>query len=599
MTDHPHQPFELAPLLREQLLEHLAFLYGEERGQRTLVRLERILEQHVRKRAVAALPHRPALSERLTQGDALLITYGDQVQEPGVAPLRTLAEFLERHLTGLISGVHILPFYPSTSDDGFSVVDYTQVDPALGTWDDVEQIGRHFRLMFDAVINHISASSAWFQGFLRDEAPYTDYFIVVDPATDLSLVTRPRALPLLTPFETPSGTKYVWTTFSADQIDLNYANPEVLLAIIEVLLTYVEHDAEFIRLDAIAYLWKEIGTRCIHLPQTHRVVQLVRSVLDAVASEVLLITETNVPHQDNISYFGDGMNEAQLVYQFPLAPLVLNAFATGSARHLTRWAAGLEPGSEGTTFFNFLASHDGIGVMPALGILSQAEIDQLVERTLAHGGHASYKNNPDGTQSVYELNITFFDAISDPQADEPHSLKIDRFIASQAIMLALAGLPGIYVHSLVGSHNDHAGVAETGRYRSINRQKWQRAEIEARLSDPGSHEAQVLERYARLLRVHAGEPAFHPIAPQVIVEENDGLFVVARGEIGSQVLCVHNVSNTTQHLEIPATIWGASTTLLRDLVSGEKVELPTLVHEAASKLRLEVRPYQVLWLRAE
>lgn len=597
MTDQHMKTFSLSPMLRDQLLEHLTFLYGPERAHDLLPQLQHRLDQHIKTRVVAALPHRPALSERLTQADAILITYGDQVREPEVAPLRTLATILEQYFTGLVSAVHLLPFYPSTSDDGFAVVDYRQVDPDLGTWEDVARIGQRFRLMFDAVINHVSASSAWFQAFLRDEAPYTDYFLVVDPTTDLSQVTRPRALPLLTPVTTPTGIKHVWTTFSADQIDLNFANPEVLLTIIEVLLFYAKQGAEFIRLDAVAYLWKQIGTRCIHLPQTHRVVQLFRSVLDAVASEVMLITETNVPHQDNIRYFGDGTNEAQLVYQFPLAPLVLHAFATGDAHHLTGWAANLEPCSEGTTFFNFLASHDGIGVMPVLGILSQADIDRLVARTLAHGGQVSYKNNADGTQSVYELNITFFDALSNPHADEPSSLQIDRFISSQAIMLALAGVPGIYIHSLVGSHNDYAGMATTGRLRSINRQKWQRAELEALLSDPHSHATRVLQRYARLLRVRAAHPAFHPLSPQVIIEANPALFVVLRGEIGNQVLCVQNVSQAPQLLEVPATIWGMSTRSLLDMISGNVVELA--VRSADGVLRLEVQPYQVLWLHPQ
>src|SRR5690606_35016656 len=108
---------------------------------------------------------------------------------------------------------------------------------------------------------------------------------------------------------------------SADQVDLNFKNPAVLLATTRALLFYVEHGAKFIRLDAIAYLWKEIGTPCIHLPQTHQVIQLMRAVLDEVAPDVRLITETNVPHPDNISYFGAGTNEAQLVYNFALPPL--------------------------------------------------------------------------------------------------------------------------------------------------------------------------------------------------------------------------------------------------------------------------------------
>lgn len=588
----PSSAPELPAALRARLHEHLAFIYGAERAGAIYADLAALMQRYQTSFAAAALPHRPPLAERLTQADAVLITYGDQVAAPDETPLHTLATALERYFSGLVTSIHILPFYPYTSDDGFSVVDYKAVDPALGTWEDITRLGQRFRLMFDAVINHISASSAWFQGFLRDEAPYRDYFIVVDPATDLSQVTRPRALPLLTPVETPRGTKHVWTTFSADQIDINYANPEVLLAVIDVLLFYVQQGAEIIRLDAIGYLWKEIGTRCIHLPQTHRVIQLWRDVLDAVAPTTLLITETNVPHRDNISYFGDGSNEAQLVYQFPLAPLVLNAFVAGNAQHLTRWASELEPTSTGTTFFNFLASHDGIGVMPAQGYLSPAEIDQLVQQTLAHGGHVSFKNNPDGSQSPYELNITFFDVLSNPQTSEPEELRIDRFIASQAIMLALAGLPGIYIHSMFGSPNDQAGVAATGRNRSINRHKWSQAELEALLADSNGRAAQVLARYAHLLRVRAAEAAFHPLAPQTIVQTNPALFTLLRGELGNQLLCVHNVSDQPQQLTVATTVWGADLRKLRNVVDGT-----TIAVKPAAELDITVAPYQILWVR--
>ncbi len=413
---------------------------------------------------------------------SILITYGDQLHDADQPPLRTLAEFCDTHLRGVVDGIHLLPFYPYSSDDGFSVIDYKQVNPALGTWDDVARVGQHFHLMFDGVINHISAQSEWFKAFLRDDPKYRDYFIVVEGDPDLSQVVRPRALPLLTEFTTPSGVKKVWTTFSADQIDLNYANPDVLLDIIDVLLFYVAHGAELIRLDAIAYLWKEIGTSCLHLPQTHRVIQLLRAILDEVAPHVALITETNVPHQDNLSYFGDGHNEAQLVYNFALPPLTLHTFHTGDASALTQWAASLTLPSDETTFFNFLASHDGIGLNPARGILRDDEITALVDRVVAHGGRVSYKSNPDGSTTPYELNINYFDALSDPNSSEPLALQIDRFVAAHAIMLALSGVPGIYFHSLFGSRGWPEGVTITGQNRTINRQKFDRAEVERELT---------------------------------------------------------------------------------------------------------------------
>jgi glucosylglycerate phosphorylase len=322
----------------------------------------------------------------LSERDALLITYADQLREPDRAPLATLADFAKTHLTGVVSGVHLLPFYPWSSDDGFSVKDFFAVDPAFGDWPDIDRFRPEFDLMFDAVFNHMSAQGEWFQKFLADEPAFRDFFVTVTGNPDLSQVVRPRALPLLTEFQTARGPEKVWTTFSADQVDLNFKNPAVLLATLRALLFYVQHGAKFIRLDAIAYLWKEIGTSCIHLPQTHQVIQLMRAVLDEVAPDVRLITETNVPHADNISYFGDGTNEAQLVYNFALPPLVLHSLATGNAEKLTRWAASLELPSAQTTFFNFLASHDGIGMNPARGILSQAEIDALVQRATDHGG---------------------------------------------------------------------------------------------------------------------------------------------------------------------------------------------------------------------
>jgi glycosidase len=525
----------------------------------------------------------------LNQGDAILITYGDQVSEPGVPPLRTLAEVCEQRLDGLISGIHILPFFPSSSDDGFSVIDYKRVDPALGDWDDIHRLGRRFRLMFDAVINHVSAHSAWFQAFLRDELPYSDYFITVTGHPDLSQVIRPRALPLLTRFETPSGPKLVWTTFSADQVDLNYHDPDVLLEIIDTLLFYVSHGAQLIRLDAIAYLWKEIGTSCIHLPQTHRVVQLFRLVLDAVAPHVLLVTETNVPHAENLSYFGDGANEAQMVYNFALPPLVLHTLLTSQARELSAWAAELKLPSERTAFFNFLASHDGIGLNPARGLLAEAEIDALVERAIAHGGFVSYKNNPDGTRSPYELNINYFDALSDPRASEPLETQVNRFMAAQAIMLALAGVPGIYFHSLFGSRGWPEGVALTGRNRTVNRQKLDLAAFNRELADPASLRSLVFNRYARLLRARAASPAFHPAGGQDILDCGEAFFALLRTspDESQRALCLHNVT-AQRRMVPPASAQTLGAARARDLISGQTVDL--------SAPGLELAHYQTMWL---
>ncbi len=557
-------------------------IYGQPAGAAITPRLLAMLDAFVARHPPA--PPRPP-AERLTENDVILITYGDQVREADRPPLQTLHETLDTTFASIVSGVHILPFFPSTSDDGFSVVDYRAVDPALGTWADIERLGQRYRLMFDAVVNHISASSAWFRDVLAGVPGAEARFHILDPATDLRGVTRPRTTPLLTPFETPTGVRYVWTTFSADQIDLNFANPEVLLEMTDVLLAYVERGASLIRLDAIGYLWKEPGTACIHLPNTHRIVQLWRAVLDVAAPDVLLITETNVPHADNVSYFGDGSNEAQLVYQFPLAPLVLHAFASGDATRLSGWARDLAPPTPTTAFFNFLASHDGIGVVPATGILSQSEVQDLCARVERHGGRVSYKTNPDGSQSPYELNCTWFDALSDPASGEAPDRAIERFVASQAIMLALQGVPGIYVHSLVGSPNYQRGLEATGRFRTLNREKWTRADLEARLADPRRREGAVLRRMATLIRARRSERAFHPNGPQRVLDLHPAVFALERRtpEGDAAVLCLHNVSDARQRLLAPGA-GGA-----RDLLSGTRYASGTDV--------VELAPYQAAWLR--
>ena len=591
-----------------RILDHLAFLYGAERAPALLGRLETVLA-HFRQRnphlcspgrqvfpsadGSVAAPNGVA-SERLTERDVILITYGDQVSEPGRPPLQTLAEVLETYVRGAVTGVHILPFFPYSSDDGFSVIDYTTVDPSLGSWADVERLGRTFRLMFDAVVNHISAQSVWFQEFVSGNPEYADFFVVVEDGTDLSQVVRPRALPLLTRVQTVAGERLVWTTFSSDQIDLNYANPAVLLRMIGVLLLYVEKGAQVIRMDAIAYLWKKVGTSSIHLEETHRVVKLLRAVLDMVAPHVILITETNVPHQENVSYFGGGTDEAQMVYQFSLPPLVLHTFHTGDASYLSEWAAGLSTPSDRTAFFNFLASHDGIGVRPVEGILSPSEVQALVERTRAHGGYVSHKAEPDGSQTVYELNISYFDALSDPHSSEPRGLQVRRFLASQAIMLSLAGVPGIYVHSLFGSRSDHVGVEQTGRYRSINREKFRRCELEQAFADPASLRHSVLYPYLHLIRTRAAHRAFHPNGSQQVLPLQSALFVLLRNAPdGSEaVLCVHNVSCSAQSLQLdldglPFPQAGHMVDLISEAI------FPV---QASGRLSLEVAPYQVLWL---
>ncbi len=564
-------------------------LYGEQLGKATAEMLVELIARHTPN------PNSRSASSTLSERDTLLITYADQVSEPEVAPLRTLASFCEQRLADVISGVHLLPFFPWSSDDGFSVKDYFAVAPEYGTWDDIAAFRPNFELMFDAVFNHMSAHGDWFQRFLRDEPEFRDFFVTVAGAPDLSAVVRPRALPLLTDFQTDRGLEKVWTTFSADQVDVNVKNPRVLLALVDALLFYVRHGARFIRLDAIAYLWKEIGTACIHLPQTHAVIQLMRAVLDEAAPQVQLITETNVPHVDNLSYFGDGANEAQLVYNFALPPLVLHALLRGDASHLSRWADTLKAPSDRTTFFNFLASHDGIGLNPACGILPQAEIDFLVARCQAHGGFVNYKHNADGSKSPYEMNVVYFDAVNDPASGDSSETQASRFMVTQAIMLSLAGVPGIYFHSLFGSRNDREAALQTGINRRINRQKLSLAELDADLGDAHSLRTRVFGRYRALLKTRRSHPAFHPQAEQRILTGDGRVFAVLRTAAPGRgwVLCLHNVANALVTLELaaaeasPAAVW-------MELLSQQSYSV-----DANGTIRMTLRPYEVIWLAGQ
>ncbi len=577
-------PYSRAMQSRER--ELLDFIYGRKAGGSIVQRLDRLMAA-----AFASLsPPRssPGGHEALplTQGDAFLITYGDQLKEPGVPPLRTLSGFVGRYLAGSLSGVHILPFFPSTSDDGFSVSDYASVDAALGGWGDIEAIAGTTRLMADLVLNHCSASHPWFAGYLAGDRRYRDYFISVPPTADLSAVVRPRALPLLTTFAGAGGPRRIWTTFSADQVDLNYANPEVLLEMVRILFSYVRHGVQVVRLDAVAYVWKEIGHPCIHHPKTHAVVKLLRALLGRYAPWVVLVTETNVPHEENLSYFGDGSDEAQMVYQFALPPLVLDAFLREDAGHLRQWAESLPPTAESRTYFNFLASHDGVGLLPARGILTEGELAGLIESVRERGGLVSYKATPDG-EVPYELNVSYRDAVAEPGLEPERRAR--KFLASQAVLLSLAGVPGIYVHSLIGSGNWREGVERTGHARSINREKLAYAQLAAEFERPGSLRNLIFEGFSRMLRARR-RPAFHPGGAQVVLPAERAIFALERtaSDGSDRVLCAVNTSGRSVKLAVEGNF-------TVDLLGGGAFD----ALRAPGPRQVSLAPWQAVWLARE
>lgn len=529
--------------------------------------------------------------EPWSERDTVLITYGDMVRSPEDTPLQTLNRFLRDHLAnGEIRSVHILPFFPYSSDDGFSVIDYRDVNPELGDWNDIMAIAKHHKLAVDLVLNHVSRRSQWFQDYVSGIQPASDYFIEVSPTENVASVVRPRNRPLLLATNTRNGIRHVWTTFSEDQIDLDFSNPDVLFEFLDILFFYISRGAQIFRLDAIAYLWKRLGTSCIHLPETHEVVKLFRDVLELIAPNSLLLTETNVPHEENISYFGHG-DEAHMVYQFSLPPLLLHALQTGKGAYLTQWAKSLGTPYSGCTYLNFTASHDGIGVRPLEGLVPDADLQTLVETTRQRGGHVSTKANSDGSESPYELNITYLDALADP-GDPDEEMRIRRFLCSQAVPLELRGIPGIYFHSLVGASNDVEGVEQKGYPRAINRHKWDRDTLEARLRDPSSRHARILNEYSCMLRVRTSHSAFHPDADQRVLELGDAVFALLRSAPdGSEVVLAINSLRAT-------SVTVDATRVCNELGAvGQWVDLLTETTVDIASDPLELSPYRTVWLK--
>jgi glycosidase len=523
----------------KRIKQILRIIYSKEEAGYAFRDLKNLMDLYGKNEAIVA--KRKKYNDRvvLTEADVILITYADTIYRSEEKPLRTLSRFLENYVQDAVSGVHILPFFPSSSDGGYAVINYKEVDPRLGTWEDIRAIARDYRVMVDLVINHVSSKSRWFTGFLHGDRRYRTYFLSYDSRVDMPKVFRPRAHPLLTEFDTAMGRKYMWTTFGVDQIDLNFKNPEVLLRMIDILLFYLTQGVEMIRLDAIGYIWKEANTSCVNLAKTHQIVRLLRAILEYVAPYAFIVTEVNFPYKDNVSYFGEG-HEANMVYKFSLPPLVMDAFARSDTSYLRKVKQRLR---EDLLFFNFLASHDGIALLAAGEILQTGDFENLLRLTKAHGGLISYRAT-DGAKAPYELNISYFDAINDPnRLNDP--LAVKRFIASQAIMLALKGIPGIYIHSLLGSRNDYQGVKDTGMKRMINRETLPEEDLQASLSEVHSLRYQVLHGLLHLLRGRRKTPCFHPAGSMEVLDLDRRLFAVSRKFQGETVNVVVNVSHET------------------------------------------------------
>jgi len=522
-----------------------------------------------------------------SERDALIITYGNSIIDGQHKPLDLLRDFLHREMAGVVNGVHILPFFPYTSDDGFAVTDYRAVNPILGGWEDIKRIGSEFLLMSDLVLNHVSSQSNWFNGYLQGHEPYDRFFFEASPDDDLSEVVRPRTQPLLREVETSRGPRHVWCTFSHDQIDLDFSNPEVLLEFLRVMRLHIDNGVRILRLDAVAFIWKEVGTKSIHMPQTHAIVRLMRLLADFAIEPLILLTETNVPNAENLSYFGN-RNEAHAVYNFSLPPLVLHAMMSGRADRLIRWQGAMPPAQLGCAYLNFTASHDGIGMRPAEGILTAEDTAQVIETIRSFGGRVSMRALPGGEESPYELNITWFEAMKGTFAGED-DFQIARFLTSQTLVMALEGIPAFYIHSLLATPNDHEGVEKSGHNRAINRHRWDYSQLQALLADPGTNQHIVLEEMKRRIDIRRRQRAFHPNATQFTLQLDQRIFGLWRQSLDrdQSIFALHNVSADALEID-PFAINLIEGEDWVDLISGEAIDPADRV--------IPFAPYQCRWI---
>jgi len=521
------------------------------------------------------------------QKDVVLITYGDSLERQGERPLHTLNQFLNDHCQQAINSVHILPFFPYSSDDGFSVIDYSSVNEALGDWDDIQGIAKDYRLMSDLVINHCSSRSVWFDNFIKGEGPGSDFFFTATPEQDFSQVVRPRTSGLLRPTETAKGEQHVWCTFSHDQVDFDFRNPKVLEAFVSIIRQYLDKGIRLFRLDAVAFLWKQLNSPCINLPQTHEVIRLLRTLIEYAQQDAVIITETNIPNRQNLTYFGNA-NEAHAIYNFSLPPLLVNTLVTGNCRHLKNWLGSMPPAQNGTFFFNFIASHDGIGLRPAEGLLDDIELTTLVNIMQIFGGRISWRTSATGEQKAYEINIALYDALQGTTVGQD-KWGLERFVCAHAIMFALEGVPGIYIHSLLGTGNDYEKVKNTSQNRAINRHKWNYPILEEQLSSSYSQHHKTLKRITELLLIRKEQAAFHPNATQFVLQLGEKIFGFWRQSINrtQSIFCISNVTNEKQQVRL-SDINLIGTDQYLDLISAKAV------HE--SDLEIELDPYQTMWI---
>ena len=492
----------------------------------------------------------PKKKKNISEKTTLVICYGDSVYSEKNKSIRVFKNFFQKRLGKNFNIVHFLPFYPSSSDSGFAVKDHYKIDSKLGNWFDIKSFSKKSDIMADMVINHSSARGLWFKNFLKAKRPGKDYFLTIDSKFNTSKVVRPRDHKLLKKIDIFNKTDYLWRTFSPDQLDLNFKNPAVLLRFIKIMINLINHGVTIFRLDAIAYLWKESGTKCINLNKTHEIIKLLRVISGLLNTQTLIVTETNLPEKENLSYFGKN-DEANWIYNFSLPPLLIHAFLFENNSYLYNWSKKLPRSKNGNCYLNFIASHDGIGMRPTEGLLSSKALKDFLYRLKKNGSKFSYRKIQNKSKKIYEANITVFDALKKTNYDNG-KFSFERYISAHSIMIAFEGVPAVYFNSIFGTSNDEAKFIITGNNRDVNRYKWNLKNISNKLNNKDSKEYYFYKKISNLLSIKKKQKAFHPNASRENINLGPKIFCFKRESINKKqtIICITNLSSKIQYLKL-------------------------------------------------
>ncbi len=523
----------------------------------------------------------------ISEKTLLLISYGDNLKNKNEVPLKTLKNFFEKHLKNFFEILHVLPFYPSSSDGGFSVTDHKNVSKNLGTWSDIRLLSNHASIMADLILNHSSIKGLWFNSFIKEKEDYKNFFFTIGDDFDFSKVIRPRDHNLIQIYNYKKKKKNLWCTFSHDQIDLNFKDPVVLIEFIEIILLLLSKGITTFRLDAVAFIWKKHGTSCVNLPETHEIVKLLRLIVNFINPYALIVTETNLPRKENLSYFGNN-DEANWIYNFPLPPLILYTFLFEDSSKISGWSKSMPPAQINNAYLNFIASHDGIGMRPAEGILDNIILDKLFKRVEKNGGKFSFRK-VETKNKVYEVNITLFDALKRTDFDKDGNFAVERYIAAHSILLALEGVPAIYFNSLFGTSNDQNAFIKTGIKRNINRFKWDFSDLSKKLKNKNSLENVIYSKIIKIISLRQKQIAFHPNATQYTLTLGNKLFGVWRQSIdrSQNIFAITNISSVVRELKL-SKINLFENQLWFDLLKPD---------ESLNNLKiLKLKPFQTVWI---